>query len=287
MKNFLKITSLALILLASACKHDLSEGKMDILRGDNCSYSIDYDAEVTMTTKPINSADMSRLTPQDRVDLMPETSRNAVSFCMKKNGSSEWLIEKKQPQEVFEPINKMLPDPSPKTKIIRIRDDLATFIDEQGKVIRETKFEVNQLSIGLKEMVKIANTTNPTHDFEKMLTDVRKDGGTISDMGNGVYNLTKKITSPTETVTVMVTVDKTVGRLVGNAIYDNMGEPKFVVIYNYERGTTTPILKNVIQRGYNTTKSGVAMVSQKIIQFHKLEISGTLNDEGTDNSKLY
>jgi hypothetical protein len=285
-KLFFKIALFACILLAMACKHDaVSDGANGLLGGEDCAYSLKYDAEVTMTTKPASLADMGRLAPQDRVDLMPQTSRSTIDFCLKKNGSSEWLIEKKKPEHVFEAKSYTLPDPSPKIKIVRIKDDRATFIDENGKVIKESPFEVNQLTIGLKDMIKIANNINPTGDFDKMLADARKDGATVSELGGGTYNLTKKLSSPTEAVTVTVTLDKTVGRIVGNAIHDNLGKPKYTVIYNYAQGTK-PVLKNVIQRSYKTTRNGISMLTQKIIQFHRLEISGTPKGGDDANSKL-
>ena len=173
---------------------------------------------------------------------------------MKTDGTSEWLIEKKTPQEVFEPKSYTLPDPSPKSKTIRIKNDKASFIGADGKVIRETDFKVNALTAGLKEMVKLANGTNSATDFDKMLADAQKDGAKVQDLGNGVFNLTKKM--PTSPEVVTVTVDKTMGRIIGNAIKDANGNLKYAVLYGYEPGTTaTPILKNVIQRGYKTTPS--------------------------------
>jgi hypothetical protein len=248
----------------------------------DCAYSLKYDAEVTMTTKPASMADMGRLTLQDRVDLMPQTSRSAIDFCLKKDGSSEWLIEKKKPEHVFEAKSFTLPDPSPKSKTIRIRNDKATFIDANGHVIREADFKVNALTAGLKDMVQMANGSSSSADFEKMLADAQRDGAIVKDLGDGVFNITKQLATSTEKVTV--TVDKTLGRVIGNAVNDATGKLKYAVIYNYERGAT-PVLKNVIQRGYKTTPLGIPMVSQKMIEFHKLEISGTLKED--DNSKKY
>ncbi|MDZ7880440.1 MAG: hypothetical protein U5L45_22375 [Saprospiraceae bacterium] len=92
-------------------------------------------------------ADANRLTPQDRVDLMPQTSRNTVEFCMKKDGTSDWLIEKKQPQQVFEAKSYTLPDPSLKAKCIHYfqMTMCQLHIDEKGNLIREAEFRANQL----------------------------------------------------------------------------------------------------------------------------------------------
>ena len=283
MKFFLKTSIFMLCLVFfGSCKHD-SPFSSGLLGGQDCSYSIEYDAEVTMTEKPINAADFNRLSPQDKVGLMPYSTRNEVNFCLKKDGASEWVIEKKQPQAVFEAKSYTLPDPSPKTKTIRIRDDKATFIDESGKIIRETPFEINKLTISLKEMVKLADATNSTGDFDKMLVAAQKDGATIKDLGEGLFNLTKKI--PTSEDKVTVTVDKKIGRIVGNGVTDPSGKLKFMTIYTYEK-ESTPIIKNVIQRSFKTTSSGVAMVSQKITQFHKLVISGSLKEAKTSTNGL-
>jgi hypothetical protein len=242
MKILLKMVLFIALCFAYACKHD-SKGIGNMLGGEDCAYSVKYDAEVTSSTTLANMADANRLTPQDRVDLMPQTSRNAVEFCMKKDGTSDWLIEKKQPQQVFEAKSYTLPDPSLKSKIIRITNDNVSFLDEKGNLIREAKFEANQLSLGLKDMIKIAKNTNPTGDFEKMLTDARTDGATVTDLGDGVYTLTKKIVKSNEAITVTVTVDKSIGRIVGNAIYDNTGKPKYMVIYSYHGGANPIIVE--------------------------------------------
>ncbi len=131
-------------------------------------------------------------------------------------------------------------------------------------------------------MMRLANGSSSSDDFDKMLSDARKDGALIQDLGDGVFSLTKQLTTSAEKVTV--TVDKTIGRIIGNAVKDANGKLRYAVIYNYERGDA-PILKNVIQRGYKTTPSGIFMVSQKMIQFHKLEMSGTFKDGNT--SGLY
>ena len=93
MKIILKVIALVALLFPVACKHDAIGGG-NLLGGENCAYSIKYDAEVTMMQQPVNAADLNRLTPQDRVGLLPHTTRSAVDFCMKDNGTSEWVVEK-------------------------------------------------------------------------------------------------------------------------------------------------------------------------------------------------
>ncbi|MDZ7880439.1 MAG: hypothetical protein U5L45_22370 [Saprospiraceae bacterium] len=115
---------------------------------------------------------------------------------------------------------------------------------------------------------------------------MRNDGATVTDLGDGVYTLTKKVVKSNETITVTVTVDKSIGRIVGNAIYDNTGKPKYMVIYSYHSGAN-PIVKNVIQRSYKTTRNGIALVTEKTTQFHKLEIIGTIPSDKGSNSGLY
>ncbi len=109
MKILLKVMLFVVFGLVIACKHEANETN-NIFGGQDCSYSLKYDAEVTMTLQVANSADINRLTPQDRVGLMPHTTRSAVDFCLKKDGTSEWLIEKKKPQHVFEAKSYTLPD---------------------------------------------------------------------------------------------------------------------------------------------------------------------------------
>ena len=128
MKIIFKAIALVALLFSVACKHDAIGGG-NLLGGENCAYSVKYDAEVTMMQQPVNAADLNRLTPQDRVGLLPHTTRSAVDFCMKDNGASEWVVEKMQPRQVFEAQSHTLPDPSPKAKTIRISNDKATFID--------------------------------------------------------------------------------------------------------------------------------------------------------------
>jgi hypothetical protein len=270
MKFILKMTSLITLLSLVACQHDALGGG-NILGGENCAYSIKYDAEVTMTQTPVNSADLSRLTPQDRVGLMPHTTRNAVDFCMKDNGSSEWVIEKMQPRQVFEAKSYTLPDPSPKTKTIRIANDKATLLDANGKVIKTTDFQVNALTSGLSNLMNLAKNGSGSGDFDKMLADARKDNAEIIDMGEGVFTIRKPIPNSTDVMSIMV--DKNMGRVLSNAVGSKFGKPKYVVVYAYEPGAT-PILKHVIQRKFSTSSSGVEMKSEKIIEFLKLEISG-------------
>jgi hypothetical protein len=261
MKFIFKMSSFIALLLSVACKHDALGGG-NILGGDNCAYSIKYDAEVTMTQSPVNAADLNRLTPQDRVGLMPHTTRSAVDFCMKDNGSSEWVVEKMQPRQVFEAKSYTLPDPSPKAKTIRIANDKATFLDANGKVIKSTDFQVNALTTGLNNLMNLAKNGSNSGDFDNMLADARKDNAEIIDMGEGVFTIRKSIPNSADVMSIMV--DKNMGRVLSNAVGNQFGKPKYVVVYAYEPGST-PILKHVIQRKFETSASGVDMKSEKTI----------------------
>jgi hypothetical protein len=272
MKLIFKVIPFIALLFGVACKHDVLGGG-NTLEGNNCAYSIKYDAEVTMTQTPVNSADLNRLTPQDRVGLLPHTTRSAVDFCMKENGMSEWVVEKMQPRQAFEAKSYTLPDPSPKTKTIRIANDKATLIDASGNVIKTTDFQVNALTSGLNNLMSLAKNGSSSGDFDKMLEDARRDKAEIIDMGEGIFTIRKLIPNSTDVVSVMV--DKNMGRVISNAVGNQFGKPKYAVVYSYERAST-PILKHVIQRKFSTSPSGVEMKSEKTIEFLKLEISGKI-----------
>ena len=285
MRFILKFTSLIALLSLVACKHDvLGGGGSNLLGGENCAYSIKYDAEVTMTQQPVNAADVNRLTPQDRVGLMPHTTRSAVDFCMKDNGASEWVVEKMQPRQVFEAKSHTLPDPSPKAKTIRIANDKATFIDASGKVIKTTDFQVNALTAGLNNLMTMAKNGNTSQDFDKMLDEARKANAEIVDMGEGIFTIRKPMPGTNDFMSVMV--DKNMGRVISNAVGNQFGKPKYVVVYAYERGET-PILKHVIQRKFTTSPSGVEMKSEKSIEFIKLEISGKIPNKSDQFNGQY
>ena len=272
MKIILKVIALVALLFPVACKHDAIGGG-NLLGGENCAYSIKYDAEVTMMQQPVNAADLNRLTPQDRVGLLPHTTRSAVDFCMKDNGTSEWVVEKMQPRQVFEAKSHTLPDPSPKAKTIRIANDKATFVDASGKVIKTTDFQVNALTTGLNNLMTIAKNGNTSQDFDKMLVDARKANAEIVDNGEGIFTIRKPM--PNTSDVMSITMDKNMGRVLSNAVTNGFGKPKYMVIYTYERGEM-PILKRVMQRKYSKSPSGVEMTSEKSIEFLKLEISGQI-----------
>jgi hypothetical protein len=283
MKFILKMTSLIALLFLVSCQHDALGGG-SILGGDNCAYSIKYDAEVMMTQTPVNAADLNGLTPQDRVGLMPHTTRSAVDFCMKDNGSSEWVVEKMQPRQVFEAKSHTLPDPSPKTKTIRIANDKATFLDANGKVIKTTDFQVNTLTVGLNNLMNLAKNGSGSGNFDKMLADARKDNAEIIDMGEGVFTIRKTLPNSSDVMSIMV--DKNMSRVLSNAVSNQFGKPKYVVVYAYEAGAT-PILKHVIQRSFSKSPSGVEMKSEKTIEFLKLEISGKFPTKNDQNDGQY
>jgi hypothetical protein len=286
MKFFLKCTFFFALFFVFACKRELigtnGSGLGSILGSGDCAYSINYDAEVTMTKQPVNAADMNRLTAEDKVGLLPHTTRSAVEFCMKGNGSSEWVIEKMKPRQVFEAKSYALPDPSPKAKIIRIVNDRATFIDSSGNVIRNAAFKVNELTAGLNSLMNLAKNGNTESDFNKMLEDARKVNAEIVDMGEGLFRITKSMPNSSDMMSVMV--DKVLGRVVSNAILTGLGKPKYMVNYIYEK-TDTPILKTVIQRSFNTSPHGIEMKSEKVVEFIKLDISGKIPNK-TDGSTI-
>jgi hypothetical protein len=255
-----------------ACKHEGISGT-NVLIGQNCTYSVKYDAEVTSTQQPVNTADMSRLTPQDKVGLLPHATRSVVDLCMKNNGSSEWVIEKMEPRQVFQAKSYTLPDPSPKTKTIRIVNDQATFLDASGNVIKTTAFQVNALTTGMYNLMALAKKGNTESDFNVMLEEAQKDNAEIIDMGEGIYRITKSMPTTSDRMSVMV--DKTLGRVISNAVLTALGKPKYVVSFSYEKGNK-PILKTVVQQRFNTSPSGIAMKSEKVIEFLKLDISGEI-----------
>jgi hypothetical protein len=258
-----------------ACKHESISGA-NVMGGQDCAYALKCDAEVTMTQTPVNASDMSRLTPQDQVGLMPHTTRSAVEFCMKGNGTSEWVIEKMQPRQVFEAKSYTLPDPSVKTKTIRIVNDQATYMDAGGNVIRTAEFKVSELTAGLNNMMNLAKKGSTDTDFDKMLADARAANAEIVDMGEGVFTITKQLPNTSDRIAVMV--DKTIGRVLSNAVLNDLGNVKYVVAFTYEK-TEQPILKTVIQRSFTTSPDGIAMKSEKVIEFIKLEFSGQMPDK--------
>jgi hypothetical protein len=73
-------------------------------------------------------------------------------------------------------------------------------------------------------------------------------------------------------------VDKTIGRVLSNAVLNDLGNVKYVVAFTYEK-TEQPILKTVIQRSFTTSPDGIAMKSEKVIEFIKLEFSGQMPDK--------
>lgn len=282
MNVFVKSTFCFAFFCIISCKNEgmLGTGGLNIGDGD-CAYSIKYDAEVTMTQQPVNASDLNQLTPQDKVGLLPHTTRSAVEFCMKGNGTSEWVIEKMQPRHVFEAKSYTLPDPSPKTKTIRIINEQATFMDASGKVIKTTDFKVNELSSALNNLMNLAKNGSTDSDFNKMLDDARKDNAEIVDMGEDIYRITKPI--PTTSDMMSVIIDKNLGRVVSNAVLNGIGKPKYMVTYAYEKAST-PILKTVVQRKFSTSPSGVEMKSEKVIEFLKLDIAGKIPTQ-TDGTK--
>jgi hypothetical protein len=226
-----------------------------------------------MTQQPVNASDLNQLTPQDKVGLLPHTTRSAVEFCMKGNGTSEWVIEKMQPRQVFEAKSYTLPDPSPKTKTIRIANEQATFMDASGKVIRTTDFKVNELTATLNNLISLAKNGNTDSDFNKMLDDARKDNAEVVDMGEGLFRITKPMPTTSDRMSVMI--DKNLGRVISNAVLNGIGKPKYMVTYAYEKANI-PILKTVVQRKFSTSPSGVEMKSEKVIEFLKLDIVGKI-----------
>lgn len=281
MNLFLKATICFALFCLFSCKHEGISGT-SLLIGQDCAFAVKYDAEVITTEEPVNAADMSRLTPEAKVGLMPHSRRNAVEFCMKENGSSEWLIEELKPRQVFEARSYTSPDPSPKAKTIKVVNDQATFIDAGGHTIKTESFKINEMTKSLNSMLHLAKNSSSTANISKMLEDARNANAEILDMGEGLFRITKSLPNSTDMVSILL--DKNLERVISSATLDGLGKPIFFSTYTYEKGDA-PILKTVVQRSFKTNPQGIEMKAEKMIEFIKLDIVGNIPNKGTSNTK--
>ena len=119
----------AILVVVSCSKDKFGGDNAPTLSANDYKLTIHYDAESTVTRQVVNQADASRLTDYDKIAAIPFVNRVEVQMGIKADGTSDWVITKKEPQYPLKRVSQAPADPTPKTVTLKVSNNKLTTYD--------------------------------------------------------------------------------------------------------------------------------------------------------------
>jgi hypothetical protein len=283
---FLFSGALVLLLTVWACGKDKESGFFNSpntpiqLNSGDYKIAAKYDAEITVMTRAADPNDAQRLSPYDKINILPIKKRVGVQLGIKADGTSDWVIEKKKPEQPLEHRYAAPPNPRPQSAYFKISNNQMTTYDAKGTVLRSKELGVDEMSKMILDMTRNSPiaTSLRSEDAElaALLQQAVADGAIVTaSPDNKTYSI-KKVINPNQYVVTML--DATMKKIKGVEIFQTNGEKMYSADLIYK-------LVDAARQQYDLSdirevrrelafQSQVPILVEKITHFLNFEVSG-------------
>ena len=194
----LLLCSIAFVLLVvvSCSKDKFGGDNSPTLNVNDYKLTIRYDAESTITRQAVNKADASRLTAYDNIAAIPFVNRVEVQMGIRADGTSDWVITKKDPQYPLKTVSQSPADPTPKTVTLKVSNNKLTTYDKAGKLLNTQDLDINATTKHYLEALNhttagVSLRSNP--DIRTIIAEAQNQGATVTTTDSIHYCIKKAV----------------------------------------------------------------------------------------------
>ena len=282
---FLFSGAFILLLTVWACGKDKENGAFSTpntpvqLDAGDYKISAKYEAEITVMTRAANPNEAQRLSEYDKINALPVKKRVSVQMGIKPDGSSDWVIAKKKPEQPLEHRYAAPPNPRPQSAYFKISNNQFTSYDANGKVIRTKELKADELSKMLLDLTRnnpiVTSLRSEDADLQALLQQIRDDGGVVTaSPDNKFYSIRKDLGNNQY---VLSMIDASMKKITSSEIFQNNGEKLYAADFIYEllqQATPQYRLKDVREVKYERAPtSNIPIIIEKLTHLISLEIA--------------
>jgi hypothetical protein len=262
-----------------SCSKDKFGGDTSTLSASDYKLTINYDAESTITRQAVNQADESRFKEYDKIAAIPLVHRVEVQMGIKADGTSDWVITKREPKYPLKTVSNAPADPTPKAVTMKMKDNKLTTYDKAGKLLNTRDLDINSVTKRYMELLnhgpsQVSLRSNP--DIRTIIADAQNQGATVTTTDSVHYCIKKDIPNQQQYSTTYL--DSSIGKIVGSSINKNDGHFVYsnnIVFVPNPSNASDYVISRTIERSFSTSvASGVDIVTEKITQFHSFSHTG-------------
>ncbi|MDZ7878512.1 MAG: hypothetical protein U5L45_12610 [Saprospiraceae bacterium] len=245
---------------------------------DTYKTTLHYDVESTVTRQVVDEADASKMIEYDKIAAIPFVHRVEVQMGIKADGTSDWVITKKEPNNPLKTVSNAPADPTPKTVTLKVKDNKLTTYDKAGKLLTTKDFDANSLTKRYLELLNPDNSLNQVSlrgamDVRTIIAEARSQGATVETTDSIHYCIKKRI--PNEPQYSITYLDASIGKVVGMSLNKSNGQ--FIYSNNVvftKNSSNDYVLSKSVERSFGTSpSSGVAIVTEKLNRFNSFSTS--------------
>ena len=281
-KVFYLVTAILVLSLAvwSCGKDQFGGTTTPKLSPEDYRVSIKYDAEVTIMQKTANASDADKLSDYDKITALPVKKRVGIQMGIRADGTSDWIIEKKDPSNPIEPIYKAPMDPTPRAKTFKIQNNTLTTYDDKGKVIRTRELNLNDLTKNVLDIVKhdpLQVSLRGARDIASIIREARDGGATVmANVDSSIYVIKKSIQGTDQYS--LTYLDAKIGKVKGTAIFTNSGAKVYSsdIVYSLANQSNNEYtITDMVEYRYGQSPhTNLPVVTEKLTHFLSFEQRG-------------
>jgi hypothetical protein len=270
------------LLVVISCSKDKFTGDSSVsLSADAYKMTMHYDVESTVTRQVVDQADASKLTEYDKIAAIPLVNRVEVQMGIRADGTSDWVITKKEPEHPLKTLSNAPADPTPKTVTLKMKDNKLTTYDKAGKLLTTKDLDMNSLTKRYLELLNPDQSLTQVSlrgatDIRTIIAEARDQGATVTTTDSVHYCIKKNI--PNQQQYSITYMNARIGKIEGMSINKNNGQFIYsnnVVFAQSPSNANDYVISKSIERSFSTSpSSGVAIVTEKNNRFHSFSRTG-------------
>ena len=271
--------ALAILAIASCSKDKFGGDSSPTLSDSDYKMTLRYDAESTVTRQVVNQADASRMTNYDKIGAIPFVNRVEVQMGIKADGTSDWVITKKEPKNPLKTVSNAPADPTPKTVTLKVSNNKLTTYDKAGKLLNTQDLNINTatkayLASFNQTTSQVSLRSNP--DIRTIIADAQSQGATVTTSDSIHYCIKKAI--PNQQQYSITYLDASIGKIIGTSINKNDGRFVYsnsIVFVPNPSNASDYVISTTVERSFSASpSSGVDIVTEKITRYHNFSRTG-------------
>jgi hypothetical protein len=263
----------ATLVIFSCSKDKFGGDTSPTLSASDYKMTINYDAESTVTRQAVNQADESKLKEYDKIAAIPFVNRVQVQMGIKADGTSDWVVTKKEPKNPLKTVSNAPADPTPKAVTLKVKDNKLTTYDKSGKLLKTKDLDMNSVT---KRYMELLNhdpsqvSLRSSRDIRTIIADAHSQGAIVTTTDSIHYCIKKD--NPSQQQYSLTYIDASIGKIIGSSINNSDGRFIYsnnIVFVPNPSNANDYVISRTIERSFSTSpSSGVDIVTEKITQFH-------------------
>lgn len=245
--------------------------------------------------------------PLYRNRSLPAVQRSQVEVGIYADGSSNWVITRLTPTIFIpSPQANIPPDDTPQTHRTIIRNGNAEFFDKSGKLLHSHRMQMPSFMEVFETLHKHGNAPGVASrvaagfgadiDVTERLTNARKKGFAVTDMGRGFVAIRGKVDRASTvsgtrfdgkekkvyTVDMLDTINKVI---LGTRLYDENGDKLLAqTLFKYENGRE---LTQSSHQTYGVDPQGVSFTSTTDTYYRNLEVTSSITTKNNPDHENF